>query len=259
MKNNVKRIFLNLFQRSGYRIIKKDFYILDNYHPLMEVLLTAKGEINFVQVGANDGKYNDPIYSFLMSHKKSTRALLIEPQEELLNYLSEAYSNHPNITIWNGAIASSEKLSLFRIKPKFWDKFKVPYFKNVPPYRAASGLTSSNKEHIIQSCKLFLPKNIYLEEAIEEVQVPGEKLLPLLKKLNFNYNIDVLQVDTEGADDEVIYNCDITAIKPVLISFEHQHLDIERKENLIKFLKDNKYITYQLTSKDSLSVLRQNT
>lgn len=259
MKNFFKDVLLKLFQNNGYRIIKKDFYILADYYPLMEVLLTAKGQINFVQIGANDGKYNDPIYSFLMSHKKSTRALLIEPQEELYNYLSENYLNHPNITIWNGAITSSDKLSLFRIKPKFWYQFKAPYFKNAPPYRAASGLTSSNKEHIIKSCKLFLPKNISPEEAIEEIQVPGEKLLSLLKKLNFNCNIDVLQVDTEGADDEVIYNCDINTIKPVLISFEHKHLDRERKDNLIRFLNKNGYITYQLTTHDSLSVLKQNT
>lgn len=35
----------------------------------MAALLAAQGRIRVVQVGANDGVYNDPLHEFLMKHR----------------------------------------------------------------------------------------------------------------------------------------------------------------------------------------------
>ena len=57
-----------------------------------------------------------------------------------------------------------------------------------------------------------------------------------------NYkDIDLLQVDAEGYDDEIIYNSQIDFFKPKYINFEYKNLTKEKLENLIQFLNKNSY------------------
>ena len=69
----------------------------------LDQLATRQATINIVEVGANDGRINDPIYSFVMNHKETTCVLLIEPQAELIPFLQENYKEHRSVTIFNGA------------------------------------------------------------------------------------------------------------------------------------------------------------
>jgi hypothetical protein len=43
--------------------------------------------VNIVQVGANDGKTNDPIYDFVSDNKYKTNIILIEPAKQVTPYL----------------------------------------------------------------------------------------------------------------------------------------------------------------------------
>ena len=70
-------------------------------------------------------------------------------------------------------------------------------------------------------------------------------LYDLIKNNNLDLNkykdIDLLQVDAEGYDDEVIYNSKIDFFKPKYINFEYKNLTKEKLENLIQFLSKNSY------------------
>ena len=61
----------------------------------LTTLLSVHDEIGVVQIGANDGRINDPIFPFLTNHIDRTRALLIEPQSTVLPYLRSNYAKHP--------------------------------------------------------------------------------------------------------------------------------------------------------------------
>ena len=56
-------------------------------------LMSARGSLNVVQIGANDGKWNDPVHAFLMQEAESTNLLLVEPQPEIAALLSAGDCN----------------------------------------------------------------------------------------------------------------------------------------------------------------------
>ena len=75
------------------------------YHTAVLALLAAKGHLNMVVVGANDGRINDPIYDLIRLVVKDRVSLtLIEPNRHLHPVLRENYSFLPTVTILGTAI-----------------------------------------------------------------------------------------------------------------------------------------------------------
>jgi FkbM family methyltransferase len=201
-----ERTLIETIKKKTGKILKKIFDLEEKnrnqgqfsfFEGVMEGLLLAKNEVKFVQIGANDGKINDPIYEFLMSNKNSTKALLVEPQDEIIPFLKKNYQNHPKIKIFNGAVASKEELVLFRIKPSLWESFNPPYLKEAPRYRVASGITSSSKHKVISAAKTSLESGLSPEDAIETVKVPCKQLKDLLQEYSFGQDVHILQIDAE--------------------------------------------------------------
>ena len=245
-----------LADRMGYELKRKygDTSSMDFLETLLLGALAAEGALNVVQVGANDGSHSDPIYAFLMAHKERTTALLIEPQPEIITYLQQAYADHPRASIYNGAIGASERLVLYRIRPELWDSFRVSYLKGAPAYRAPSGLTSGNKAHVAAAAARHLAGKVEPEDAVEELQVPCMQLGQLLQDRQFPTDIHLLQVDAEGADDEVLYACNIDILRPAIINFESKHLGDRRRTDLENFLAKNGYRLHQWNKTDTVAL-----
>ena len=252
MASLVKR----LAGRMGYELKKKYGTLppLDFLETLLLGALAAEERLNIVQVGANDGSHSDPIHRFLMDHKTRTAALLIEPQPEIITYLQAAYADHPGASIYNGAIGASERLVLYRIRPELWDSFRVSYLKGAPAYRAPSGLTSGNKAHVLAAASKHLAGKVAAEDAVEELHVPCMQLKPLLEARGFPLKLHLLQVDAEGADDEVLYACNIGELHPAIINFESKHLVGQRMTDLDAFLSKHGYTLYQWNKTDTVAL-----
>jgi len=81
-----------------------------------------------------------------------------------------------------------------------------------------------------------LPKEIIKQvkdqkmELVEELTVPSMDLKSAIKEFSKSKVIDWLQIDTEGLDDQIIYNSDIDIFNPSIISYEHVHFNKEQKE-----------------------------
>ena len=252
MASLVKR----LAGRMGYELKKKHGTLppLDFLETLLLGALAVDGRLNVVQVGANDGSHSDPIYRFLMGYKGSTTALLIEPQPEIISYLEDAYADHPAASTYNGAIGAGERLVLYRIRPDLWESFRVSYLKGAPAYRAPSGLTSGNKAHVLAAASRHLAGKVPAEEAVEELHVPCTELRPLLIQRSFPLQLHLLQVDAEGADDEVLYACNINELRPAIINFESKHLSGQRMAKLQAFLSGLGYTLYQWNKTDTVAL-----
>jgi FkbM family methyltransferase len=249
-------IFKQLANLMGYELKRKygTLWQLDFLETLLLGALVAEETLNIVQVGANDGSHSDPIHRFLMSHPHRTTALLIEPQPELIAYLTAAYADHPGASIYNGAIGSGDQLVLYRIRPELWDSFRVSYLKGAPAYCAPSGLTSAHRAHVVAAAARHLKGKIAAEDAVEEVRVPSAQLKPLLDERGFPAPIHLLQVDAEGADDQVLYACNIDALRPALINFESKHLDTARQAALETYLSRHGYTLHQWKRTDTLAL-----
>jgi FkbM family methyltransferase len=220
------------------------------YSVALKALVEIQHNLNIVVVGANDGRVNDPIYEFAMRMSSKTNMLLIEPNKFLLPHLQKSYSSHPSYQIANCAIGQEGMLTLYAVKSNWFDRFQPAYAKGWPLYRAATGITSANKEHVE---KALLFEGINPDDAIESINVPCQQLSPLLAALNWSSTIDVLQVDAEGCDDSVIHAANIQSTMPKLIYFENRNIPEDRMNALVSYLSSQHYRTHKMGG-DSLAV-----
>lgn len=121
----------------------------------MAALLAAQGRILVVQVGANDGVVNDPLHEFLMKHRERTEVLLIEPQPYLIPILADNYKDHPAHHIENVAVGERSQLVLYGIDERHWPECVPPYAEGWPQYRAATGVSSADQDHVLRFLDLL--------------------------------------------------------------------------------------------------------
>jgi hypothetical protein len=141
-------------------------------------------------------------------------------------------------------------LTLYAVKSNWFDRFQPAYAKGWPQYRAATGITSANKEHVE---KALIREGINPDDAIESLNVPCQQLSPLLASLNWPSAIDVLQIDAEGYDDSVIHAANIQNTRPKIIYFENHNIPEKRMDALVNYLSSQHYQTYKMGG-DSLAV-----
>jgi FkbM family methyltransferase len=255
MKGVAKRIL----EKLGYRLTKipksnKGTSSLTTYEMAIIALLSHQETIRIAQVGANDGVLNDPLFNVVRKFASRTEVLLIEPQPALIPHLERNYAFHPAHHVHNGAIGPGDDLTLFTIRQEVWRDIQAPYAAGWPEYRAPTGVTSIYRDHVRRWLSLHYRGGRPIDDIIEEVVVPSSRLPDLLSAASMGPKIDVLQVDAEGFDDQVIYNCDIDATQPRLINFEAASLSLDAYGNLEKYLGERGYVVSR-QDKDNLAVL----
>jgi FkbM family methyltransferase len=227
--------------------------LIDNYtnnflYKLLSIFPKDKtNTFNIIQIGANDGKTNDPIYDWVMNSENLTSILLIEPQDDALKLLKSNYSNHPSCKIYKGAVGNSELISLFRIKEEFHASYRGII---------ANGITSSNRDYVLKKIKrnLLLSENQDPELFIEELKIRSMPLKSIIDKVGFIGPIHLLQIDTEGHDDICIYNSNLDEFKPKIINYEFIHLNAERIKKLHSYLQKKGYKIIRWTSEDECAL-----
>jgi FkbM family methyltransferase len=211
------RKYINKFLASrGYEFSKigRTIYFL-------EKLAKKQDEISFIQVGANDGISFDNIYPFFKSHK--CKGLLIEPLPYFFDRLKLNYADSPSIIPLNIALhPTAEKFDIYSVNPK--ELHKYPHW--------VSGIASFNKEHLI--------KNSVQESDLFAEAVACTSLSKLIAEYGL-LELDYLQIDTEGFDDEIIKMIDFNQVKPKLIKFESVHLSSGKKLSTVNLLKTQGY------------------
>jgi hypothetical protein len=168
--------------------------------------------------------------------------------------LRENYSNHPSSEIINKAITldDEESIKLYRIKKEYWSDFSSN--TNPPYYREPTGITSSNKQHVIKWASERL-KNPNM--AIEDVSVETCSPRSIINQSELMNNVDVLQVDTEGMDDKVVYSFFKDDIHPPIINIESKHLSNEECGKYSDILSRHGYELYNYTSGEKLALRRE--
>ena len=218
------------------------------YEAALHGLLSAKQSINIMQVGANDGKWNDPIHSFVQQHSGQTHLLLCEPQPEIAQILSDTYSDHCDVRIFAGAVSkSSGNLVLYRVKPELWDIVRAPYLREAPSYRAPSGFASSDRLHVERHVAMlshaFTGAQIPSATAIESLSVESATVDELLERYPTMVPIDVFQVDIEGLDDQIVLSSVKKGFLPHIVNFEVEHLSQRRLHEVRTHLEGFGYET----------------
>ena len=218
--------------------------------------LVQKSQITILQIGANDGKVNDPIFNFCQKYKNETFVVLIEPQVLVAKKLRENYKSHPNANIIIEAFGDGRPITLYSVKPEFWSQLEIPYASDWPDYRAATGVTSEIESHIVSwLVKYGSFTHDSASDAIEKTVYPTITTESICEKYPECQNLDLLQVDVEGADDRVTRLVLDAGVRPFLINFESFHLSQDNLEAFVMYLQSKGYECFT-RNKDTFCVLR---
>lgn len=217
-----------ILYKKGYKISRtRNFVFLES---ILNKLLSQKGQINFVQIGGNDGVNFDPLYHFVTWNENKVSGYILEPVLDYFMELQHNYKNHPLIKTLNLAIHNSEEtMIIHRVNPES---------ANILP-EYSKGIASFNKENHI-NCKI--PSIHIIEEKVNCISLNN-----LMKEHEIK-NIDLLQIDTEGYDSEIILNIDFSKVKPSIINFEYYIPNTMSKETfnqILKVLHENDYEIWQ--------------
>ena len=201
-----KTFIKSIFRRSGFDIVR---FVPELNRPFAILPLLIKEHIAtsepffFVQVGANDGIFDDPLRDHIL--KYHLPGLLIEPLPDIFNKLKHNYRDQPQLLFENVAILSRDgDVPIHRVR----NDLDLPYHM--------SGFTSFNRDNLLTQ---GVPS-----EHIETVTVQGTSLPSLLAKHGIN-RVGLLQIDTEGYDYEIIKFAFDAGIFPDIINYEHCWLD----------------------------------
>ena len=225
------------------------------YQSAVLALASARDPLRICIVGANDGRFGDPLYALIKNElSASTEIVLFEPQEYLIPYLTNNYAFHPNHKIVKSAIGPLSNLELHAVKPEAWSLLNPEYAKRWPQYRAPTGVTSSAREMVVNWVGNHCPDDTDPESLVTALSVPCAPLVDALSKIEQPPNLDILQIDAEGMDDEVLYACDIEQTSPSIIFLEFNHIPAERLQKLKLYLQKD----YSLSdiNRDLLAIRR---
>ena len=201
-------------------------------------LYIKKSDSNFfvLQIGANDGKMADPIYSKVISHR--WKGVMVEPVKHLFDRLRKNYEGHNlDIKFENSVVTTyTGEIDFYQFPESYESNKDFPYWAN--------GVGSVLQPFNSPGHNNLKSKNFKMLKK----KTPCIKFSDLIRKYDIT-NIDLLQIDIEGYDGTLLRSIDFDLIKPKFIRYEDKHIDTALKDGLteisskqvIEYLKSNGY------------------
>jgi FkbM family methyltransferase len=180
-------------------------------------MFEAGTALTFIQIGAFDGETKDPIRQYIQ--RCARRGIMVEPQRSAVAKLRRLYDGNSGIEIIEAAIDRQHGTrTLFTVDGP-----------GAPDWSGC--LASFNRDNIVKH-KALIPK---LEEMISAVQVETMTFDTILARLP-GQEIDILQLDTEGADAMILSLFPFEQVRPVIVHWEVKHLTTTEQEATLERL-----------------------
>ncbi|MFH1313369.1 MAG: FkbM family methyltransferase [Candidatus Eisenbacteria bacterium] len=201
-------------------------------------------QVNFIQIGANDGLRQDPIRRFVVEDGWS--GILVEPLPRIFNMLKSnyAYLKRRDLVFVNAAISSKsdESIHIWSCSDEFCNSLSLD---DQLHYLRKSSL---HREHL-EACLKELGNT---EDKIKGFHVQCMSVNSLVRQYWKNKRIDLILIDAEGHDDEIIRAIDFETIHPGALVFESHSLG-SREQEINDFLSEKGYRVSDLGG-DSVAV-----
>jgi FkbM family methyltransferase len=228
----LKTTLRQLLNRWGYKVtnlsqippafLNEENLLKITFDLMVAQQLSQSSDFSFIQVGAFDGVECDPIRKFILKH--AWKGVLIEPQKNAFAQLKRNYSDQPQLSFKNAAIANQRTTR----------RLYTVGHGDVPAW--CQSLASFDRDVILKH-KDLVP---HLEELIEIEEVECITFADLIEEFGLQ-KVDLLQVDVEGYDAEIISMFPFHLVKPNLVHFERKHLSLDELERCLKVLVRNEY------------------
>lgn len=194
-----------------------------NPRPLILKAVAGLEGVSVVVIGANDGISTDPVFPLIKANAR-WRGTFVEPVPYLFEKLKCNYGVEERFSFVNVAVCDEAKAhSFYYVSPDA--RRENPEF---PGWVEQLGTFD---KRIILNC---LEKR--LAPYIVEAEVPGISLCQLLRDTN-NTAVDILVIDTEGADWKILRQLDLEQHAPEVILFENCFLSAEDRQAATRFLQ----------------------
>ena len=182
----------------------------------------------FIEVGANDGVYLDPLYSYIV--KNNWSGILVEPNPIVFEKLKNNYKNTNNLFFEKCIISDKNGIVDF-----YCNGDNITTIHNTLSYDYA-------KYNFKEDLKIIPTLSLTFSDLIQKYNI---------KK------IDILMTDVEGYDLDLLKTFPFNNIKPKIIISEHIHLYFQNQtlENLVSFLGDQGYECY-INDTDIVGILK---
>jgi FkbM family methyltransferase len=193
----------------------------------LETIFQMAGETTirtFVEIGANDGKKNDPLYYYII--KYGWRGILVEPDPVNFKKLKENYQSVDGMHFENSGIGPEQGVMLF---------YKIKDITDQEP-GWYDQIGSFDKKTFLEN--ISFGKG--LDQRIVADPLPVISFDQLLEKYNFG-TPNLLHLDAEGFDYRILRSIDFTKHSIHLILFESEWMTkIELKE-IVQHLRKHRY------------------
>lgn len=128
-------------------------------------------------------------------------------------------------------------------------------YKKMMGIQKIDGVSTLEKTNLTNRLKKNSFKNI--DNYIDSKTVKTYRLEDLLKKNPIHeqifFEVDFLQIDAEGYDDEIIYNSGIQKLKFKYINYEFKNMPDLKLNKLHNFLKENNYKVLRWNKSDEIA------
>jgi FkbM family methyltransferase len=175
--------------------------------------LATNREFRFLQIGAYDGVGDDDLREPIVRHQ--LRGVLVEPQPAAFARLERTYSQQPQVTLLNAAIAEKEGTrTLFC------------------PRHGDASVASFDRRHLVRHG--IRPDEI-VGRAVRCHTVESALAVAGLS------HVDLLQTDAEGYDYQILRSVDYRRLAPIFVRFEFRHMRGRQINEIIGLLAGHGY------------------
>ena len=204
---------------------------LDFHHAVCRRMVEVGRPLNFMQIGAFDGRTGDPLYPYIHSH--NWRGIMVEPQRRACDFLKILHAGNPRIQIVNAAIGRERGTTILYLPE--W----------------CGGLASLSKESFLKHRHL-VPE---IENHLIAHEVDVMPFIDLFDSVEMQEQLDVLQIDAEGADAKILRLFPFNSSRPAIVHWEIKHLSKKEREDCLDRLSNHGYRFASSGTEDMLAVL----
>lgn len=177
----------------------------------------------FLNIGANDGVVQDPLYPFVKGF--GWRGTVVEPLPEPFALLKRNYASFEGMTFVQAAVGTRDGESTIYTVDRSLARSLLP------------SVHSSFSREILLNGSEFYPD---LASHIVARKVPVLSPATLLARIP-GTPIDVLKIDTEGYDLKILRGFDLDRFRPRLVAAEHANLSRKDVTAMAGILLDHGY------------------
>lgn len=205
---------------------------------LIYALLVSLPRVRFLQIGANDGRTGDRLWSF--RRYPSWSGVLVEPQEAAFHRLAMNYRRWPGrFDLVNVAVAATPGVRPF---------YHLAEGEEIPGHFDQLG---SLDEALVDRHR----RRLSLPDALP-IEVTEIRCVTLADLLDHSGVVNVVAIDAEGSDAAIVAQLDLAADRPEVLAYEHIHLTGENRAATTGGLEASGYATLS-AGPDTVAVARE--